>query len=637
MARADEPELRPDIDDWDEYVQPNLCRAPAYPYRELIDNDIRLLNILPGHEVLECTLHQMPLTEEQMFYALSYVWGDWRETKEILLEGKPFKVTQNLYEALLQLREQPGSPLKLGYPDDYFWIDAICLNQEDVDEKAQQIPRMMEIYHASLNVVIWLGPNNPMTKLEMLGRMTAPSSTNPVEFLQRGNTSSDSIIGLLFKKADSLWTDWELPDDAAREESVLHKVFGESYGAVLRASTELLQRPWFSRVWTVQECTLEVPSSVFAGRHRVKLDSLITLLKVLVRHNRIMSLAPGLTRILALDQINKKWHLKHGLELQGQKLETNIAESFLEILSYIKGTEATNPRDQVYGLLSLVTYFAETHLPMELMPNYRLSFEDIYWQYAAYLFENSGDLRLLSTDRHELQGVPSWVPDFRYLVVRKRVECEPTVRVSPDKRILYLQGIRMVPICDNVDEWDNPRWYPVNGIQPDLHHRIRYVEGRIFKLASQIRGVALEDTLDDFLWKATILFNEGGMNGTRRAYSDLRGYSGRNGPWLSKRQRTKTTDAFGRDFTIADDFCRSLILLEDGTILRVSREAVDIMPGDIVCIFKGAAHPSLIRPSGQSDSFVFLAHCDIRFGTFYRQQLDEDFWTERTLEEFRII
>jgi hypothetical protein len=240
MAQADEPEPGPNTDDRDEYVPSNVFQTLAFPYRQLVDDDIRLLNILPGHGTLECSLHQMPLVKEPVFRALSYVWGSSGEMEEILLEGEPFKVTRNLWEALHQLRtEQPGPSLELGDPSDYFWIDAICLNQEDPEEKSHQVPRMLEIYQAACVVLIWLGPN----KLEKLGKETGLPSTDPAGFLRPTDRPADHIIGLLFEKTNSEGIDWEVPDDEAEQESVLREVFSESYGAVVQATGQLLQRP----------------------------------------------------------------------------------------------------------------------------------------------------------------------------------------------------------------------------------------------------------------------------------------------------------------------------------------------------------------------------------------------------------
>lgn len=246
MAQTDEfrPEQDSDTGGRGEYIPPNLCRAPAYPYRQLIDNDIRLLNILPGRGILECSLHQMPLTKGLVFRALSYVWGSTSEVEEIILEGRPFKVTRNLHDALQQLRiEQPGPTLELGHPNDYHWIDAICLNQEDVDEKSSQVPRMMEIYQTAYVVLVWLGVNGSAARAGKVGRKAALTPHNPAGFLQRGGSSADEIVGLLFEKAGSVWTEWKIPDDEAEQESTLREVFGESYSAILQASAEILQRP----------------------------------------------------------------------------------------------------------------------------------------------------------------------------------------------------------------------------------------------------------------------------------------------------------------------------------------------------------------------------------------------------------
>ncbi|KAI0548547.1 heterokaryon incompatibility protein-domain-containing protein [Xylaria curta] len=636
MTQVDEVRPDPTIDEWEEYVQPCLCRAPAYPYRRLVGNDIRLLNILPGEGVLECVLHEMPLTEELMFYALSYVWGNATDMKEILLDDQPFKVSRNLYEVLQQLRKQPETPVKVGYPDEYFWIDAISLNQEDIEEKAYQVPRMMDIYRASLKVIIWLGPNKPLAKSEKLSRRTVPPPVNPADFLLKENLAAESMVELLFEKARSLWVDWEAPDDPSEEDIVLRGVFGEFYGAVLQASADIMQRPWFMRLWTVQEACLDVPSAVLAGRHGVPLEKLIQLLKMLARHHRLIALAQGYQRIHALYSIEKRWRLKLSLEREGQQLQMSLTEYILEILSYVNGAQSTDPRDRLYALLGLVTFLAEKHLPIELRPNYRLPFEIVYWQYAAYLLQNSGDLRLLLTNRRELEGIPSWVPDFRYLSLRGKASCNPTIRISQDKHMLHLQGMRMEHICDTVDEWIDSKYLTV-GTNSGLQYRIRYVEGRIFKLASQIRNVTLEEILDEFFWGAFVMFKQGGKDGVRKAYSNLKGHSHRNGAWLSQRVRAKTTDSFGKEFTIANQIRCSLVLLEDGTILSVSRAEVDFMPDDIVCVFKGATLPSIIRPSEHGDSFILVSQCEIRSGTFHQQSFDEGFWADRKLEEFRIV
>ncbi|PMD53636.1 uncharacterized protein K444DRAFT_700269, partial [Hyaloscypha bicolor E] len=91
------------------------------------------------------------------YVALSYTWGNTDETSEIVVNGKPVKVRPNLECALRVLREK--GPIRAGMK---VWIDALCLNQMDTNEKNAQVPRMREIYQRALNVVVWLGPENPL-------------------------------------------------------------------------------------------------------------------------------------------------------------------------------------------------------------------------------------------------------------------------------------------------------------------------------------------------------------------------------------------------------------------------------------------------------------------------------------------
>jgi hypothetical protein len=83
--------------------------------------------------------------------ALSYVWGDPSRTHEIWIGGRVLKITASLHAALMQLMD--FSPI-----NQYVWVDAICINQEDLEERSAQVPLMRQIYHFASNVKISLGP-----------------------------------------------------------------------------------------------------------------------------------------------------------------------------------------------------------------------------------------------------------------------------------------------------------------------------------------------------------------------------------------------------------------------------------------------------------------------------------------------
>ena len=99
---------------------------------------------------LEFELRAVSQDDEPIYTALSYVWGKPKTLKTITVNGCVFPITQNLEVALRHLQYDDIQPA--------IWIDAICINQTDWDEKNDQVPRMTRIYSNARNVLIWLGP-----------------------------------------------------------------------------------------------------------------------------------------------------------------------------------------------------------------------------------------------------------------------------------------------------------------------------------------------------------------------------------------------------------------------------------------------------------------------------------------------
>ncbi|KAF1996943.1 hypothetical protein P154DRAFT_417413, partial [Amniculicola lignicola CBS 123094] len=82
------------------------------------------------------------------YTAISYMWGSPEDTKTITINGMPVTVGENLAAALDCLRSSLV---------DKVWIDAICINQDDIDERNAQILRIRDIFSQSLAVTVWLG------------------------------------------------------------------------------------------------------------------------------------------------------------------------------------------------------------------------------------------------------------------------------------------------------------------------------------------------------------------------------------------------------------------------------------------------------------------------------------------------
>lgn len=123
------------------------------PYTRLNDEryEFRILQLLPGtgEEVVRCQLSIVTLQCAPPYEALSYAWGTSESEIPILVDGKPRKVMVNLYSALLHLRRADVS-LSL-------FVDAVCIHQEDLVEKGQQVQLMGSIFKHCTRVYVWLG------------------------------------------------------------------------------------------------------------------------------------------------------------------------------------------------------------------------------------------------------------------------------------------------------------------------------------------------------------------------------------------------------------------------------------------------------------------------------------------------
>lgn len=131
--------------------------VPGYCYSPLSAPDsIRLIRLIPNETEsadIQCELFEYPLKKlrkrTHLYEALSYVWGSWDNPRSISIGQHDFTITKNLYAALLCLRD--CSFIRI------IWIDAICINQADNQEKQYQVEMMGKIYSQACCVLVWLG------------------------------------------------------------------------------------------------------------------------------------------------------------------------------------------------------------------------------------------------------------------------------------------------------------------------------------------------------------------------------------------------------------------------------------------------------------------------------------------------
>jgi hypothetical protein len=129
--------------------------ASDYPKLKNPSSSIRVLHIRPGSgkRRVECTMESLPFVSKPHYDALSYTWGGMKRKKSVTVDGKKMDVTENLYEALLSIR--------LPRETRTVWVDQICIDQSNTEEKNSQVPLMTFIYSRASNVLIWLGYHKP--------------------------------------------------------------------------------------------------------------------------------------------------------------------------------------------------------------------------------------------------------------------------------------------------------------------------------------------------------------------------------------------------------------------------------------------------------------------------------------------
>lgn len=201
--------------------------------------EFRLVRIHPGvrpHHIV-ASLATYPLNDHPLYEALSYVWGpyDLEDPDLIELDGSGFGVTINLWRALYYLRLESEAR--------DFWIDAICINQEDLNERSSQVQLMRDIYKSSIRTVVWIGDESFW-------------SHRLFEFL---------------KSVDKTRS-WE--DDDERKVKVEGQIqlrgqlaVDEDIQKIVRRGLykDIAQRDFWTRIWIVQEVAIASEVIVYCG------------------------------------------------------------------------------------------------------------------------------------------------------------------------------------------------------------------------------------------------------------------------------------------------------------------------------------------------------------------------------------
>jgi hypothetical protein len=115
----------------------------AYEPLKYLDRTIRLIRIVFTTPHVCCEFHVVSLEDQPVFSALSYMWGDPNNQGTVFVDGSSVSVTVNLVAALRHLYKIWSSNSK---DVQWLWADAVCINQQDVEEENHQVPLIEGIY-----------------------------------------------------------------------------------------------------------------------------------------------------------------------------------------------------------------------------------------------------------------------------------------------------------------------------------------------------------------------------------------------------------------------------------------------------------------------------------------------------------
>jgi ankyrin repeat protein len=331
-----------------------------YEYESInLEDDLsfRLVHLLRGEDgPIQCTLFHANLREVEGlidYEALSYTWGDPQDQHKIEIDDKEMPVRENLYLALRHLRYTNKERI--------LWIDAICIDQKNRKEQGHQVRQMGSIYKGAKRVIIWLG--------------AATSETDVVlEFLQRLEQESYKYPCNSWKASDGRWHDlwWGLGDEHRRYIAPQRM---SSVASVLLATPDqhdgfedLLCRPWFRRVWIIQEVANAKSARVVCGSKSVSA--------------RIFAIMPPLMRVEIGSQCQSILDIMPG---SSRKHSWWTRERDLKrLLLQFQGSEASDPRDHIYALLSIASDGYSNNI---LVPDYNKPLEDVIKDTIAFLLD----------------------------------------------------------------------------------------------------------------------------------------------------------------------------------------------------------------------------------------------------------
>ncbi|KAF4968194.1 hypothetical protein FSARC_4384 [Fusarium sarcochroum] len=333
----------------------------------------RLVQLQGGSRFpLECRIFQAYLDDEESiipYEALSYAWGEQNTPEEIIMNGKHMFVTTSLHDALCHLR-RPNE-------DRILWVDALCIDQSNINERGHQVRHMGEIYGKADNVVIWLGLVDSdagvlMSAINKFKRIVPPEA----------------------------FRTWPREDPRWREQWLQLELDEPDVPKSISGLWSFMKKPWFTRVWILQEVANARKALVECNYGNI--------------HAKTFAILPQLLGVEVDDQCQAVLDIMPG----PAKLSSwwSQERNLCTLLWRFRGCQATDPRDRVYALLGMASDMTDKTIQADYSKDEQSVVEDLW----RYIFDE--ELSIYDSDKMTIQDLQSELPQLSTELLQERLE-----------------------------------------------------------------------------------------------------------------------------------------------------------------------------------------------------------------------
>lgn len=379
-------------------------------------SQIRIMYLLPGdsNDIFHCILRHVDLEDSKLpwFDALSYVWGD------PYIPNQPMRLSHynhefiNISKSSHLFKEKPitaslASALRNWRNNDNIaralWVDAVCINQNDLAERGREVLKMCKIYSQAKRVLVWLGLPHELAALGLLP-----------EFAHNAGERAGSYA--IEVEAGIKWTERLAPSynvlDVDKHPQNLpigdRNLWPNT--SEFRGLLWLYQSPWFERIWVLQEVVLATGSIlVCCGRSTAHIGVLIYAAFY------IRKMIDTTTSLLFRVQVMRvlSFHDRMVAFKKPGFYQRPLPERLLIALCQTGGfLKATVDHDQLYGLLGIVLK-ADEEADSALIPNYKKTRQNFLGDLARYLIEATGTAAVLQAWDKDSRESPCWLPTWK--------------------------------------------------------------------------------------------------------------------------------------------------------------------------------------------------------------------------------